>query len=254
MIAGVMFSVGCVIIFAGTFIPRGSFAINPEILAGDNSPDEEKPATNVIASEVTEAKRRPRNGTGRPVAVPGPRVSFKSRSKKLTEPPLAFEKQTEGRPSGFVAVLSRDNVVGPFIELAISQLLAEFAAGVADTLDGLSGHLFVAHARKFGSNRETALDEGSTDKVRVRRAKAIRQDIDLEMSLNATLEEQSFNPTKVANKFLALSERSSRPSERFTMSANWVADNATDPTALITKMRYDSVGHSYKLFGFHGNS
>ncbi|KAI9328426.1 hypothetical protein BDR26DRAFT_912774 [Obelidium mucronatum] len=29
MIAGVMFSVGCVVILAGTFIPRGSFAMNP---------------------------------------------------------------------------------------------------------------------------------------------------------------------------------------------------------------------------------
>ncbi|KAI9349591.1 major facilitator superfamily domain-containing protein [Obelidium mucronatum] len=31
MIAGVMFSVGCVIILAGTFIPKGSFAINPTL-------------------------------------------------------------------------------------------------------------------------------------------------------------------------------------------------------------------------------
>ncbi|KAJ3016935.1 UNVERIFIED_CONTAM: hypothetical protein HDU68_011943 [Siphonaria sp. JEL0065] len=43
IIAGVLFSVGCVVIIAGTFIPSGSFALNPEILGGDedNVDDEE---------------------------------------------------------------------------------------------------------------------------------------------------------------------------------------------------------------------
>ncbi|KAJ3251462.1 hypothetical protein HDU77_005850 [Chytriomyces hyalinus] len=41
MIAGVMFSVGCVIILAGTFIPKGSFAINPEIISDDDVLDTE---------------------------------------------------------------------------------------------------------------------------------------------------------------------------------------------------------------------
>ncbi|KAI8839379.1 hypothetical protein BJ741DRAFT_599179 [Chytriomyces cf. hyalinus JEL632] len=51
MIAGVLFSVGCVIIFAGTFIPKGSFAINPEILSGDELHDEENATVNVLAHE-----------------------------------------------------------------------------------------------------------------------------------------------------------------------------------------------------------
>ncbi|KAJ3232994.1 hypothetical protein HDU81_002561 [Chytriomyces hyalinus] len=52
MIAGVMFSVGCVIILAGTFIPKGSFAINPKILGGDKSDDEENATVNVLTHDA----------------------------------------------------------------------------------------------------------------------------------------------------------------------------------------------------------
>ncbi|KAJ3234261.1 hypothetical protein HDU81_001546 [Chytriomyces hyalinus] len=42
IISGVLFSVGCVVIIAGTFLPKGAFAWNPVILAGDGYEDEVK--------------------------------------------------------------------------------------------------------------------------------------------------------------------------------------------------------------------
>ncbi|KAI9328628.1 hypothetical protein BDR26DRAFT_873758 [Obelidium mucronatum] len=42
MIGGVLFTVGCVVILLGTFIPQGALAINPEVLAGDKESDEKQ--------------------------------------------------------------------------------------------------------------------------------------------------------------------------------------------------------------------
>ncbi|KAJ3231007.1 hypothetical protein HDU81_004088 [Chytriomyces hyalinus] len=57
MIAGVMFSVGCVIIFAGTFIPKGSFAINPEIISEDDVLDAETGKQTEFAQDISDAKK-----------------------------------------------------------------------------------------------------------------------------------------------------------------------------------------------------
>ncbi|KAI9342278.1 hypothetical protein BDR26DRAFT_908253 [Obelidium mucronatum] len=52
MVAGVMFSVGCVVIMAGTFIPKGSFAINPTLNEIDSPVIDHEKAEKEYQAEV----------------------------------------------------------------------------------------------------------------------------------------------------------------------------------------------------------